>query len=419
MPNQPNPQRKRNKAPRPPQVTVVVQKPQPGKSTRGAKRTRTKRQRNKKNVGPNTLDSIERNLMRMSVSPRGYHPYVACRMNPFGSYGGSGIPDGSNSRYVVFDETIIDSIIDVNGSGFFIQTIPTLPFSALCQGYAAGDILNINGVTHTANASGIQGSRIGMWPLSWSSKWNTNYNNLAIPGQQVTDPYASTTARLVAVQYKLTYIGQPVDCAGIIVTVPNPVSITDAGMVVRPNPSGTGGLLFQCVSPNQAVNADCFQGTKILNTEFSSDLSQLTKDSRVTRQEYGTVVTPNHVTDTFRMLPTSTTGYGICNTPQLNAGSVTTKTISALQSGIATAESAAGVVVWWDDDWSAYQIRVNGQGEGAAYMWETAYCFEYAVAATSVVAPFSIKQSPNNPQAIKTATAIINSTPAGVDPHPR
>jgi hypothetical protein len=408
MPKTNTPQRKRNKAARAPQVTVVVQKPQTGKPSQ-SKQKRTRKQR-RNNVGVATINSIEKRLGMMAVSkPKGSSPYVMCRLDPFSHSGSNGIPDGANSQFIVIDNLIVNRITATNTGGFVINTQSWLPSMARLTGKSSNTGYTVDGFGLSSTLLYGQDS---WYPMSVPTPY---LGNPWTPGSSANDPYVSTTARLVSVQYKLTYTGTPLTCQGTYTVTPNSQALTPVGPVTTTYPAL--GVFSMTVNSASGAIFGIPANTPVMNVDVSYNPSAFNKDSLLCRQERPLVLTPKHSTADFKLGVTTDLAYALVNPP--NGSSPTVGTYANYLSGSNGSFANAGVT-WYDNDWQNYQISVDGYQSGATFIWETSCCFEYVLTNGSPFVPLSKARSENNPGAIKEANRLVDNLPTGgYDHQPR
>jgi len=358
-----------------------------------------------------TINEIQQALTRKQTKKAmPDNPYIACRLDPFHAGNGQGIPDGTNQDYVVVDNLIYDDITCVTNNGFVIQTLPTLPAVASIIGGGAAGLNDIN-VQFNGGPSTVYKNPTsiyqGLLPLSVPLAYrNSNF----LQGTALDDPYASVSARLVAVGYKLTYTGQSATCSGTVTVTPNNVAFTPAGISTSNLfPSGANGVSISKFDFNQGLASTSNPNTVLLSLDTTGTLTAYNKDSIVLRPEQGVFLLPRHRTRDFKINPTSDNVYGLtANTATAASGAGTT-----LVSYFCQPKNNNNTdVIWFDNDWTAYQITVSGIQAGSTFRWETAYCVEYVLPGASVFAPLTIKESPKDEAAISRVTAMLAKKPA-------
>lgn len=140
-----------------------------------------------------TPGTIIRTLQTKPRSQAHLPDYVMCRTNPFAAHGGSAIPDGKNSNFVVTDTFAVNNFSpSVAGQTIVIQTINALPALAMI---GSTQNFTVDGTVATA-LTALQPS---------STVTTTTYFPICIPpplvGQAAlasafADPYNSATARI-------------------------------------------------------------------------------------------------------------------------------------------------------------------------------------------------------------------------------
>jgi len=351
-----------------------------------------------------TAERKQQDLMRKTRTMNFNHPYVSCRMNPFKSVAGStGIPDGNNSNYVVNDSLTYDDISCTTANGFSIQTHATLPFSAsvIGLGATATSDISINGNAFTNRINTTTAGTSVRYPLSYLPAYNVGSYT---PGVLTTDPYQSTTARLVACGYRLIYTGQASTCSGTVTITPNSMAFSEAGEVT----ADVGAVI---ANPNNTAS-NISVGTDMITADFTTGRT-FTKDSLVLRPEVGVYILPRHRSKDFKIIGTQNTGSFVSfpTTTTTIGGAVILDSLFCRR----TIAAGEGGIIWYDNDWSGFQVVVSGMQTGATFRWETAWCMEYTPSATSAIAPFTHKASSDQPNAMKTAAKLTNDAPPSLN----
>jgi len=175
------------------------------------------------------------------------------------------------------------------------------------------------------------------------------------------------------------------------------------------NPSGANAVSINKYDFNQNVASTGPLNVVLLSLDTTGTLTAYNKDSIVLRPEQGVFLLPRHRTRDFKINPTSDNVYGLtANTTTAGSGAGTT-----LVSYFCQPKNGNNTdVIWFDNDWTAYQITVSGIQAGSTFRWETAYCVEYVLPGASVFAPLSIKESPKDEAAITRVTAMLAKKPA-------
>jgi hypothetical protein len=380
-----------------------------GAAPKSSRRNRNRRRPNKKNktLAPaNTIAAVERNLLNkggrmMSAS----HPYVKCRLNPFGASGGDGIPDGGNSNYIVVDSCVVNTITDSAASGFIIQTLGLVPIGACLTA------LGIAGTPSTITVDGkalFTGSIAGqdpanLYPLAIPPQYDRTGS---APGKFKDDPYNSTGVRIIAVQHKLTYTGPPLNAQGTYVVTPNTFTFANKGVCgTGTDPTTPKGQWFSSNGSGTFTVAD---NTQILAVDGAINPVAYVKDSKICRIDRSLIITPRHKSTNFPICPTNP------QLPFITADNTTgtAVTLDNLFTGQGPAIDNIAVYAY-DNDWQHFQIVVNGYAPGSTFTLETAYCWEYTLSNVSPFTPMSKKASPVNKAALDIAQKAVNMLPTG------
>lgn len=345
-----------------------------------------------------TPGTIIRNLSLKTAVAKPLPHYVVCRSNPFAGHGGSAIPDGKNSNFVVTDTFSVTNFSPTAaGQTIIVQTTNCLPALAMI-----GSRTNfiVDGTTVTALTS--------LQPNASTS--GTTFYPACVPpplvgqggiGTQFSDPYNSTTARAISMGFRLIYTGPATTCAGVVTVTPNPIGFGQTITTV------SGGLGIVPVSAAGAAGTSIAASVTGICMDMTINETSLTRASATYRPEQGLYVVAQHKTADFKLQPT----YGSALVPLANAN--TAIGAGNLCSLFRTVGSTTPGVIWFDNDWMTYQIAISGMNADATYRLESVLCMEYSPAITSAFYPLSIKMSPNDVKLIAQAQAIVDKAALG------
>jgi len=353
------------------------------KSNPPPRRTARKKQQPFLSNAPRTPGTIITTLGRKRANPVALSHYVKCRIDPFHSPGGAGIPDGQNSNFVVADTFSVNNFsATVAGQSIVIQTTNTLPSCAMIASLSP---MTVDGLTVAASTS--------LQPVAATA--STSWYPICIPSSYIglgaadtvfADPYQSSTARMVSCGFRLIYTGPAQTCAGTIRITPNNIGWTIGA------PS-TAGATVENVTRAGAPGANLVIGTPIIVADININSTAMTRSTMTLRPEQGLYVLPTHKANNFKNQPT----YVVPYVPVANVN----------QAGVAVNQNnlwrdAGGSpitlgIVWFDNDWACYQIALSGLNADASFTLEAVVCVEYNPAVTSPWFPNSIGSSPNKP----------------------
>lgn len=336
---------------------------------------------------PQALKNVTRTpgtIIRTLNSPRrpqgNVSHYALCRSNPFAGHGGSSIPDGKNTNFVVTDTFTVNTFTPTTaGQTIVIQTLNCLPSLAMIAS-TAGLVVDSTAV---AASSALQPT---------ASTASTTWYPIGIPGPYVgtgaagalfADPYNSTTARVISVGYRLLYIGPATTCAGSITITPNPV----AWGTTSTSADGGFGLVPPTIAG--AAGTQLHTGAVALDVDMTINPVVMTRASLTVRPEQGLYVVPKHKSTEFKLQPT----YNMPYAPIANAN---TSLLGNLNTLFRPSGGVNPGVVFFDNDWMTYQIVITGLNSDASFRLETVLCMEYNPAVSSPFYPLSIKQSPDS-----------------------
>jgi len=369
-----------------------------------------------------TVESITRALGKMPKPMANMGgAYLHCRMDPFSSDGKGSIPDGGNTGFFTVDNRTVDNIVIGDSGNYIIQTLPTLPCSAVMLGTGGATGTKINGaniVWGTGPPVLVPNLSVTA-PLSVLPQWLSAVGTL-YPGQSFNDVYNASNARLVSVGYKLTYTGQILSCAGSITVTPNDVAISPFSQVTNASPFAVANTLAVTLDTSDLSGSYYTKtGTNVLQLDGSTNPNALTRDSVVFRPEEGVYIIPKHKTNVFKNIPITDTVSALVSNPTSDqtTGALTFNMINATNSAFPNSVYQGGVI-WYDNDWSGVQVTIAGMTPGSTFRWDTIWCMEINPAVSSPFASLTVKASPNNPSAITTAQAASNAKPVAAPGRP-
>jgi hypothetical protein len=333
--------------------------------------------------------------------------YLSCRMNPFRSVNGLGIPDGGNQNYLVTDLLCFNDIVCGTTAGFTIQTLTTMPSTAMIRGNGGAGITDL-----IIDGTGYN-NQVPWFPLGTL----TNYRPITqSAGIAVQDPFTAANARIVAIGYRLIYTGTANACAGTITVTPNAVSIEDFSTVNATSATATppaitaGVTAYHTNNPSGSTVIYAPVSTKIYSMDFTPATYLYTKDSMTYRPEQGCFIRPTHRSDDFKIQPIRDSPVALVfngNNASTNAGVDLAGAWSSDREGSGNGRSP----IFWDNDWTNYSITVSGYTVASTFRWETVFCVEFAPEASSNMVPFTHKNSPTNKPLVTKANMMMNKLP--------
>lgn len=221
---------------------------------------------------------------------------------------------------------------------------------------------------------------------------------LALLGAGFSDPYNSTTARMISCGYRLIYTGPATTCAGSITVTPNPIGW---GQLAT---QATGGFTIGLPTISGTAGANLAGGAQLLDCDITINATAMTRASKTFRPEQGVYVVPTHRSTDFKMNPTL-----VCSVAPV-ANAITATGAATLTSFLRPAGGVNPGIVWYDNDWTTYSIVIQGVNADASFRLEAVCCMEYNPAITSAFYPLSIKASPKAQNQIDQATAKNQQT---------
>jgi hypothetical protein len=350
---------------------------------------------------------------RNTNRPPTLSPYVRCRIDPFSAGGKGGIPDGSNSNFVVVDAMVSDTIAcSVAGQSFVIQTIPSMPILAALSS-ASNNVLTLNGV-------GVNGPTTGLTPNGnvVTSTWYpmgiplAYQGGVAVAGTVTPDPYSTIAGRFVAIGYRCVYTGPVNNCSGSILITSNDVAFEET------QPPDTAavpvGNQHAILKPNYVQASSGFYvgpGVNTLNLAVINNVSTAQRNTITLRPEEGFTIIPKHKTMDFKVKDASQLPAAILgNTNLAGNGPLTRYTL--FPAGELGTGSRTDGIIFYDNDWQAFQIAFTGLNADASFRFETVVCWEINPSMQSSIQTFAKGQSDNKPSEFQQASKLSEMIPA-------
>lgn len=349
-----------------------------------------------KNVGTRTAAQTARNLMNPNqVSKRRITSslydsmYAKCRLDPFNSSGGMGIPDGIAARKIVIDHRSYTTLaIGGNSTTFDILILPTLPFQAIIRTPMPQN-LSIDG------NFGTDGNANNKWiPICFPPEYLTlariNPSNLAA----ANNPYESNSARIVTVGFKLTYIGKPIDASGALLASSCPISFgAPTGVEEGTVPVAT----YNVATANNYTNVS----TRTVEPNVSNSAVAESVFNRVDVGLKGVLKT---------MQPVSTVKPWITDKVVLLDEATGTAFVNRYPN--VGGQGIEGAMSFYDDRFQPILISASGLGIGTSMLLEVITCIEYFPEPTSTFSRLAKADTKSSPMTIKTVEQVLGSCPA-------
>lgn len=334
------------------------------------------------------------------------HDYICCRLNPFQGTGKGAIPDGGNNGFVVSDIMMYDNFTVPANQTVVIQTIPTMPCSALIQSQSGQ--LTVNGTVMNSGNNTFSVSNGACWfPLSILPPY-ANVSGSMLPGTYNNEPYNTKTQRLIAAGYRLVYTGEAQTCSGFITVTPNDVGFTPFQTSASP---GAAGSTLTCYDNNSVITSSCPPGTQVLNMDWTIAPNAMTRDSVSFRPEQGVLFIPKHKSADFKNYNTPPTVWGICSNYDTSNTGVSGAANCITANNSAGIAPYAGGIIWYDQDWSSAQIAITGCQVNTPFRWETVWCFESQPGVGTLTSNLTRKLEPEQPMVLKMAANLTNKQP--------
>jgi hypothetical protein len=290
--------------------------------------------------------------------------YAMCRLHPFGTHGPVvGIPDGTETRRVLVDHRMMNTITFGSSGVLNIAITPTVPNSIwLNTGMVADTTWKLNGQSFSQN-SGVGNVFVPICQPEWSSLSIARYATAGVFNTLGT-LYSSMTFRIVSVGWAVTYIGSSMSNSGAMM-------ITNAKLGANVPNSNAG--TFQVYSANSGTNSNTTtEEVMVLGQEQQLQFGIPSSGSFTTSLYQGAHGILRHSTPDFKYRDLysnesylSVAGNSILST-LMNVGGVNPSTIGQ-----------CGVLLGMDSDWDTTLISITGATSGQSIILDTIYCIEY------------------------------------------
>jgi hypothetical protein len=351
---------------------------------------------------PSSIINTLAKSMKQKLTMGPLSQYKHCRMYPFTAKGGSHIPDGGNSNFVVVDARTYDNISMGSGGGyknFEITTFPAVPVAAFLNSKTA----------ITVNGNAYSGGTNTAYPLALNKLYLGS--SAALPGTN-QDAYNCVSARFVTMAYRIIYTGPVNTCSGSITAFRNDIAFQDAGVTV-PAADSTKGLAISVNKPDGTLWAEASNATNIVRVEAKStnvfdSTGILSNDAVTVRPEEGMYIVLKHKTNNFKIMPSNE--YYIPYDGDANFGAVK----AMLTTDKLATPTYVGGLSMWDNDWSSVTIQFQNINSDASFRLETVVCMEINPAATSSVRQFTISPTTSNEKEVKEANNEVNAKPVAL-----
>ncbi len=377
-------------------------KPTTTTTTTSQQPRRRKRQNKSTAPFPRTTNSLEvalrtngQNSVNTYTNNFPGYDYVHCRLDPFGSSGARGIPDGSGGRRIVQDHRMYcDLTIGTTGS-IIIKTMPMLPWNAAIKLSSTDAAAKINGTT--INTGSAPGTYNASWipilaPAEWNTWVSTNPSTAAAP-TEIFIPYNSTRARMITQAFRLTYSGQSSLASGI-------VTVQSDRFQVNPAPTINTVALNQSTWDTAAAPFSMAIGS-IYEMKFDTFtvINTIRPGARTFRPEERLEILSKHGSDVYSWNPCYASPLILRDTSQLS-------TYFAGQNNV-----SYGAIAWIDPDWESVEIIISGAPTGSTFRFECVQCVEYEPSLASTLYTFAQNPPKTNKVVLEAASQAAKDAP--------
>lgn len=328
--------------------------------------------------------------------------FARCRLDPFNTAGGAGIPDPSNIRRIIVDHrAVADFVIGASGT-LVLKTMPALPCPLFFHsGTAASGVqVSLNGVGYNEGGLGIIYS--SNWiPAMLFSEWTTWAAGTftGAPPPNILDPFTASRARIVTQAFRIYYTGQANNCAGIINVTRDTISADEVPSLTNTavsgyTYSGSTGTVYT-ISAGQAFSYRLTSGTTP---------TTILPDTVMTRPEGGCNILVQHTSPTYNWIPIRE--YGPVPQSAASPGNLW----AADNTNIGVSSDFALL----DQGWDSVNIYITGATSGTGFRVECVTCVEYEPTPASTVARFAKPQNATNPNVVAAVDAVAKTIPVSM-----
>jgi hypothetical protein len=332
--------------------------------------------------------------------------YVMCRLNPFHSMGGTGVPDGSQIRRLLVDHRMINTFTFGSSGKIDIAITPSIPNSVWANNGGIGAETTqwqINGVSYLQNESDSR-YFVPLCQPEWRSQ---AINRYATTGNYNTIDliYHSDKFRIVSVGWAITYIGNAMNNSGVMVISNasvdfSPVQPNIAGLTILSSTSGT----------NPTIGADQIYITSCNLSMDSTNFGVPGPAGRSISMQMGAHGLLKHSTSDYKYLTVN--GY---ETYPVISGGTTTALLMQTGSSLGTIVGNTPVQLGFDPDWDTTLISISGGSVGQSFMLDTIYCIEYCPTPSSQTYPLASQPPKAKPSSITFADKLTAKIPVAVE----
>lgn len=325
--------------------------------------------------------------------------YLTCRLDPFNSKGGVGIPDASSGRRIVVDHRQYYDVIVPSGGRVNLVMFPSPSTPLLAKdpvSNSTGGSITTGPISTQLNnlVSGTDGGYVGMPYAAYSSYVSSDLTN------QTAHPYGANKFRIVSQAFKITYTGTTLNQAGVITINPNVGDI---------NPPITNASK---ITPYNSVgNPETDYGAGSVLTDFitAPRINQVQPGSQVYRMGDIQILNKRVTAESeFIDIPERPVIY--------LAGSDNQTTTIWANPWIIQRHTWKAGMHRADHQFAMPFIYIDGMVAGTSFRVETLTCVEYMLKSDSTFA-FMAKEAPSlSPTTLNVADKVISSAPLAAKP---
>jgi hypothetical protein len=309
------------------------------------------------------INTAKRTPNNTKAARRIINPYVQCRLMPFSSSNGMGIPDATDAKRLVVDHRQITSFVVGSGGAFNIIIAPVMPQIIWYQVMTGDNTYSVNGGTPTVHNGAVD----GFHHVTCAQYQGITFTRNDFYGKINSIPVylGATRARIVTIGYRIIYTGSTMNNSGSI-------TINRMGMsLITPQANLE---VFKIQSDHGTSDEDISAGQVIV---YRSNLSTNTFESMTQETvrfplRQGATGLLKHASGDYRWLDVTDNETYIAKASDDSQSLL----YQAADLGLDTL-ARWPIVTFADDQWSPAAIAVRGATAGQSFDIETVYCVEY------------------------------------------
>lgn len=380
-------------------TTVFTNRPQPklGKLTSQYRSFLNNRKQRLNNIGKaKNINQLNKN-MRKTINP-----YIQCRLNPFASSNGLGIPDDTDAKRLVVDHRQLTSFRVGNTGSINIVVAPTIPQIVWFQVPTDTDTTYLVNGDHPTTHNGDDNVFHPICISQYANQLLTRYDEA---GKFNSFPtyLDAMRARIVTIGYRLIYTGSTMNNSGSIM-------INRLGFSLQPPIPNVAA--FSIFNGHGGTDLNYNPGQVMLyRLNISKTFDTIVSDTVRVPLRQGVQGLLKHASGDYRWCDVTDNETYIGYSTYDKAGLLT----QGLDRG-PDYMSQWPSISFADDQWSPAAISIRGATEGQTFDLETVFCIEYIPNLESSAASLSKQPSKISTKSIDVAASHSKELPLAAAP---